>query len=58
MAQLFSLGHIEHLDFTEAFVVAESELVRRLEMSKISEVSSGLARAGFATRASAEPSDL
>ena len=58
MAQLFSLGHIELLDFAEACFVAESELVRRLEMSKISEVSSGSARAGFAPRASAEPSDL
>ena len=47
MAQLFSLGHIEFLDFAEPSFVAESELVRRLEMSEISEVSSGLARAGF-----------
>jgi hypothetical protein len=45
VAQLSTLGHIEHLDFTEAFFVAESELVRRLAMSEISAVSSGLARA-------------
>ena len=53
MAQLFSLGHIEHLDITEAYFVAESELVRRFEMSKISGVSSGSARAGLMRRASA-----
>jgi hypothetical protein len=58
VAQLFSLGHIELLTFAEASFVAESELVRRLEMSEIAAVSLGLARAGCATRANAELIDL
>jgi len=54
VAQLSTLGHIVLLDFDGAGFVAESALVRRLEMRQISAVSLVLARADFTPRADFE----